>query len=69
LLEKGIIGSTWVLELVAFIEENYHMTVEDEELIPENLDSIRNITEFLHRKLKDMAEPKLIDSPPPSLSP
>lgn len=69
LLEKGIIGSTWVLELVAFIEENYHMTVEDEELIPENLDSIRNITEFLHRKLKDMAEPKLIDSPPPSLFP
>ena len=69
LLEKGIIDSTGVLELVAFIEEKYHMTVEDEELIPENLDSIRNITEFLHRKLKDMAEPKLIDSLPPSLSP
>lgn len=68
LLEKGIIDSTGVLELVAHIEENYHITVEDEELIPENLDSIRNIAEFLHRKIMDKAEPKLKESPPPSLS-
>ena len=52
LLEKGVIDSTGVLELVAFIEEKYGFTVEDEELIPENLDSIRNIAEFVRRKTK-----------------
>ncbi|MGB9700951.1 MAG: acyl carrier protein [Thermodesulfobacteriota bacterium] len=52
LLEKGIIDSTGVLELVAFIEEKYKITVEDEELIPENLDSINRIAEFISRKLK-----------------
>jgi len=51
LLEKGIIDSTGVLELVSFIEEKYNITVEDEELIPENLDSINRIAEFIKRKL------------------
>jgi acyl carrier protein len=66
LLEKGIIDSTGVLELVAFIEEKYSINVEDEEMIPENLDSIHNIAEFLRRKLKDVAEPKLKESLQPS---
>ena len=52
LLEKGIIDSTGVLELVAFIEEKYGITVEDEELTPENLDSIRNIAEFIRQKTR-----------------
>jgi acyl carrier protein len=52
LLEKGVIDSTGVLELVAFIEEKYGITVEDEELIPENLDSIRNIVRFIWQKTK-----------------
>ncbi len=51
LIEKGIVDSTGILELVAFIEENYQITVNDEELIPENLDSIQNITQYIHRKL------------------
>ena len=51
LLEKGIIDSTGVLELVAFIEENYHFKIQDEELIPENLDSIRNICKFIQTKV------------------
>jgi acyl carrier protein len=55
LLEKGIIDSTGVLELVAFIEEKYNITVEDEELIPENLDSINRIAEFIKRKLTNKA--------------
>jgi acyl carrier protein len=50
LLEKGIIDSTGVLELVAHIEETYAIKVEDEELIPENLDSIANISAFIIRK-------------------
>ena len=49
-LEEGIIDSTGVLELVTFLEETYEIQVEDEELIPENLDSIDNVTAYLARK-------------------
>ena len=52
LLEKGVIDSTGVLELAAFIEEKYGFRVEDEELVPENLDSIRNVVEFILRKTR-----------------
>jgi acyl carrier protein len=55
LLEKGIIDSTGVLELIAFIEESYGIKVKDEELVPENLDSILNVTGYILRK---QASPK-----------
>ena len=50
-LEEGVIDSTGVLELVTFLEEDFGITVEDEELIPENLDSINNVNAYLERKL------------------
>lgn len=50
-LEKGIIDSTGVLELVSFLEEKYGIALEDEELVPSNLDSINNLISFLKRKL------------------
>ena len=50
-LEEGIIDSTGVLELVTFLEETYEIQVEDEELIPENLDSLNNLAAYLERKL------------------
>ncbi len=49
-LEKGIIDSTGVLELVAFVEEKFGVKVEDHELIPENLDSINNLISFVSSK-------------------
>ena len=52
LLEKGIIDSTGVLELVAFIEENYNFKIKDEELVPENLDSIKSITKFIQERVE-----------------
>jgi len=58
LLEKGIMDSTGVLELVAFLESNYEIKVDDEELVPENLDSIKNIVNYLDRKLTLTAKPK-----------
>ena len=39
-LESGIIDSTGILELVTFLEHTYHIQIGDEELVPENLDSI-----------------------------
>lgn len=49
-LENGIIDSTGVLELVTFLEETFGISVENEELIPENLDSINNVVCYLKRK-------------------
>ena len=49
-LEQGIIDSTGVLELVTFLESEYGITVEDEELVPENLDSIENLVRFIDAK-------------------
>jgi acyl carrier protein len=53
-LEEGIIDSTGVLELINFLEEEFLINVEDEELVPENLDSINNVEAFTIRKLQDM---------------
>lgn len=47
---KGIIDSTGVLELVNFLEETYKIKVKDEELVPDNLDSINHLVSFLNRK-------------------
>jgi acyl carrier protein len=50
-LDEGIIDSTGILELVNFMEEEFHIKVDDEELIPENLDSIRNVVAYLEKKI------------------
>ena len=50
--EKGIIDSTGVLELLSFLEDKFKIKVQDEELVPENLDSIDNIIEFIQHKTK-----------------
>jgi acyl carrier protein len=50
-LENGIIDSTGVLELVAFLEEHFGISVADRELLPENLDSVQNASTFVARKL------------------
>jgi len=53
-LETGIIDSTGVLELVSFIEDKYSVEVDDDELIPENLDSIDRLINFIETKLKEL---------------
>lgn len=49
-LEQGFIDSTGVLELVAFLEKEFKVRVADDELVPENLDSINGIIGLLKRK-------------------
>jgi len=51
-LEEGIIDSTGVLELVTFLESEFGISVADEDLIPENLDSITKVEKYLNRKTK-----------------
>ena len=50
LLEEGVLDSTGVLNVVMFIEETFGIEVEDEELVPENLDSIDKLVAFVERK-------------------
>ena len=54
-LEEGILDSTGVLELITFLEKEFSIKVNDEELIPENLDSINLVAAFLGKKLIDTA--------------
>ncbi len=49
-LDKGIIDSTGVLELVEWLEDEFGVPVEDEELVPENLDSVNQLAAFVARK-------------------
>ena len=49
-LEEGIVDSTGVLELVMFVEETFNVTVEDEEIAPENFDSVAQLAGYVRRK-------------------
>ena len=49
-LEKGILDSTGILEIIFMIEEKFEIHVDDNEMIPENLDSVNNIVKFLNKK-------------------
>ena len=49
-LAGGIIDSTGVLEILLFIEETFDIKVNDDEMLPENFDSIDNLFAFVQRK-------------------
>ena len=50
-IEKGIIDSTGILELIEFIDGKFQIVVTDEELLPENLDSVNKISKFIESKM------------------
>ena len=49
-LEQGIVDSTGVLELVMFVEEEFQISVDDSEIIPENFDSVTNLAHYVEHK-------------------
>jgi acyl carrier protein len=55
-LEEGFIDSTGVMQLVAFLEEEFSVIIRDEELVPENLDSINRVAAFLDNKMYSAIE-------------
>lgn len=59
-LEKGIIDSTGVLELVSHLETSYGIEVNDDELLPVNLDSINQVVRFLNGKLQAAAPAAMV---------
>ncbi len=50
LLDQGIVDSTGILEIISWLEDTFGIVIEDEEMIPANLDSIDAITRFVERK-------------------
>ena len=50
LLDSGIVDSTGVFELIAFIESTYGFKITDEEMVPENFDSIAHITAYVSKR-------------------
>jgi acyl carrier protein len=50
-LDTGIMDSTGILELINFLEETYSININDDEMLPENLDSLTNIQDFVGRKM------------------
>ena len=50
LVEEGIIDSTGILELIEFLESHFEVEVSESEIVPDNLGSISNLTEFIMSK-------------------
>ena len=50
LIDRGVVDSTGMLELIMFLEETFGLKVEPDEMIPENLDSVNKVTAFVSRK-------------------
>ena len=55
LLDAGLIDSTGILELVAFLETEFSITMADADIIPDNLDSVETIVRYVERKLAKAA--------------
>ena len=53
LIEAGVIDSTGVLELVGYLEDSFGIRIRDDELLPENLDTIDNVVAFVTRKQQE----------------
>jgi len=49
-LETGIVDSTGVLEILGFLQSEFGVTVEDDEILPENLDSVARVAAYIERK-------------------
>ena len=50
LLDEGIVDSTGVLELVLFVEEQFNIEVQDNEIVPDNFDSVNRLAAYIERK-------------------
>jgi acyl carrier protein len=51
LMENGVVDSTGILEVIMWVEQNFGIHVEDSEVLPENFDSIGNISRYAERKI------------------
>ncbi len=52
-LDQGILDSTGILEIIFFIEDEFGIKIKDDEMVPENLDSVNRIVAFIERKQQE----------------
>ena len=52
LMENGILDSTGILELVAFLEKEFNIRIPNEEILPENMDSMNRLGQFVQQKMQ-----------------
>lgn len=50
-LDYGVLDSTGILELIVFIENEFHIEVSDDEILPENMDSVDCVSRLVYRKI------------------
>jgi acyl carrier protein len=50
-MKSGIMDSTGILEMIMFLHDEFGVDVMDDEMVPENLDSVNNVVAFLNKKL------------------
>jgi acyl carrier protein len=55
-LELGILDSTGIMELITFVESEFNITVLDEDILPENIDSINFISSYVYRRLSTVSD-------------
>ena len=50
LITEGVVDSTGLLEVIAFLESEYGISVLDQEMVPDNLETVGRISAFVERK-------------------
>lgn len=58
-LDKGVLDSLGILSLVSFIQQEYGIEIDDQELVPDNWDSVRRVAQFVHKKLNSSRLPEI----------
>lgn len=62
-LKEGIVDSTGIMQLVSFLQERYRIAIADDELTPENLDSIGKVVAFVEKKIHAAQAPSAQSQP------
>ena len=57
LFDMGIIDSVGLISCIVFIEEEFHLSIPDEDLLPENFSSIRKIAEYIRSNTIEVKKP------------
>ena len=55
-MENGILDSTGMLELISYVEQEFGISIDPSELVPDNLDSINNVAAFVEGKKKESVQ-------------
>ncbi len=63
LLDTGVVDSTGILEMIGFLEKQYQIRFDDDELVAQNFDSVQGIESIVWRKLTSRAQPASPDVP------